>query len=56
MDNNTFDDIHDSALDGWGFSFRRSQLYRFKKYLDMLIKNNIKVANFPYLITVIISQ
>lgn len=42
MDNNTFDDIHDSALDGWGFSFRRSQLYRFKKYLDMLIKNNIK--------------
>lgn len=42
MDNNAFDDIHDSALDGWGFSFRRSQLYRFKKYLDMLIKNNIK--------------
>ena len=42
MDNNTFDDIHDSVLDGWGFSFRRSQLYRFKKYLDMLIKNNIK--------------
>lgn len=41
MSDNVFDSIHNSALDGWGFSFRRSQLYRFKKYLNILEKNNI---------------
>lgn len=40
--NNRFDEIYDNALGGWGFSFRRSQIYRFQKYIDLFKKNNIK--------------
>lgn len=40
--NKNFNEIYDSALDGWGFSFRRSQIYRFQKYIDIFKKNNIK--------------
>ena len=40
--NDRFDEIYDNALDGWGFSFRRSQIYRFQKYIDIFKKNNIK--------------
>lgn len=38
---NKFDQIHDSVFEAWGFSFRRSQLFRFKKYCDILDKLNI---------------
>lgn len=40
--NKNFNEIYDNALDGWGFSFRRSQIYRFQKYIDIFKKNNIK--------------
>ena len=33
-----FDEIHRTSLDGWGFSFRRSQIARFKKYERLLEK------------------
>jgi ubiquinone/menaquinone biosynthesis C-methylase UbiE len=36
-----FDNIHNNTLDGWGFSFRRSQLFRFDKYINILKRNNI---------------
>lgn len=36
-----FDNIHDNNLDGWGFSFRRSQLFRFNKYFNLLKKYKI---------------
>jgi SAM-dependent methyltransferase len=36
-----FDNIHDNDLDGWGFSFRRSQLFRFSKYFNLLKKYKI---------------
>ncbi|WP_169764358.1 class I SAM-dependent methyltransferase [Campylobacter mucosalis] len=39
---NNFNNIHDNGLDGWGFSFRRSQLFRFKKYIEILKRYNIK--------------
>ena len=37
--NKNFNEIYDNALDGWGFSFRRSQIYRFQKYIDIFKKN-----------------
>jgi len=37
-----FDKIHNSSFEGWGFSFRRSQLYRFKKYINLLRKYKVK--------------
>ncbi len=38
--NSDFNLVHKS-LDGWGFSFRRSQLFRFNKYKNIL--NTIKI-------------
>jgi SAM-dependent methyltransferase len=32
----TFDEIHESPFQGWGVSFRRSQLFRYKLYRDIL--------------------
>ena len=40
--NDRFDEIYNNALDGWGFSFRRSQIYIFQKYIDIFKKSNIK--------------
>lgn len=37
-----FNDIYNNGLSGWGFSFRRSQIFRFKKYIEILKRYNIK--------------
>lgn len=37
-----FNDIYNNGLGGWGFSFRRSQIFRFKKYIEILKRYNIK--------------
>jgi ubiquinone/menaquinone biosynthesis C-methylase UbiE len=38
---NIFDRIHLEPYEGWGFSFRRSQLFRYYKYIDILSKFNV---------------
>ena len=37
-----FSDIYDTNLHGWGFNFRRSQLYRFEKYMTLIKQNNVQ--------------
>ncbi|WP_418626575.1 class I SAM-dependent methyltransferase [Anaerosinus sp.] len=36
-----FDYLYKDCADGWGFSFRRSQLYRYDKYLELLKRQNV---------------
>jgi ubiquinone/menaquinone biosynthesis C-methylase UbiE len=38
----TFDEIHESPFQGWGVSFRRSQLFRYKLYQNILKRLNVK--------------
>jgi SAM-dependent methyltransferase len=38
----TFDEIHESPFQGWGVSFRRSQLFRYKLYQDILKRLDVK--------------
>jgi len=33
-----FEQIYSTCFDGWGFSFRRSQIFRYKKYIKLLSK------------------
>ena len=37
-----FSDIYNTDLHGWGFNFRRSQLYRFEKYMTLIKQNNVQ--------------
>ena len=36
----TFDEIHESPFQGWGVSFRRSQLFRYKLYQNIIKRLN----------------
>ena len=35
----SFSALYKNGLDGWGFSFRRSQLFRYEKYMEMINRN-----------------
>lgn len=39
-----FSNLYSNGLDGWGFSFRRSQLYRYEKYMEMIERNKGRFA------------
>lgn len=46
-DEEKFSAIYDTDLHGWGFDFRRSQLHRYKTYMELIHKNESKLPYRP---------